>query len=387
MSSTLILSAQDVDKLVKEISPKRLIDLMRTVFQTLSASHEQQSPPSTSPLLLETTIQTPHRASIETPKHTTLFMPSRMSSQGTAIKIVSVPKAGGGDGLPATTVVIDEATGGIKAIVNARNLTAQRNAAGSLLATSMFIPKYNLIQEPMTLVCFGAGAQIAAHVRLFLTHYDEATSDRTITRCVIVNRSDNVRLQTLVHDLRRGHPNVRVTSYAFTWDPVATTMSTQHAEVEAAVRSADMIVCATSSETPLFPSSWMTDPNSSSLRRRCCHINLVGSYKPTMCEIDSELVRRARFILVDSKTACAKEAGELISTPGMVVISKAGEPEIVDERVVEIGAFTAPLHDDEGEGGVTIFKSVGVGAQDVAIASLIVGMAEQKHIGIKVPFE
>lgn len=55
-------------------------------------------------------------------------MPGRINHR-TAIKIVSVPTAGG-DGLPGTTLVMDEETGHVRAVVNARKLTALRNAAG-----------------------------------------------------------------------------------------------------------------------------------------------------------------------------------------------------------------------------------------------------------------
>lgn len=57
-----------------------------------------------------------------------LFMPGRVDRK-TAIKIVSVPTSGG-DGLPGTTLIMDEVSGRVRAVVNARRLTAQRNAAG-----------------------------------------------------------------------------------------------------------------------------------------------------------------------------------------------------------------------------------------------------------------
>jgi len=83
--------------------------------------------------------------------HTALFMPARLGPPtieltsfasevatnntlgDTAIKVVSVPKQSGIYGLPATTLVLDEVTGGVKAVVNARKLTALRNAAGTPL--------------------------------------------------------------------------------------------------------------------------------------------------------------------------------------------------------------------------------------------------------------
>ncbi|KAH9161631.1 hypothetical protein EDB89DRAFT_2029959 [Lactarius sanguifluus] len=61
----------------------------------------------------------------------------------------------------------------------------------------------------------------------------------------------------------------------------------QHREssIEAAVRQADRICCATSSTSPLFPSEWV---------RPGAHVVLVGSYKLEMVEVDTALIRRAR---------------------------------------------------------------------------------------------
>ncbi len=82
-------------------------------------------------------IQTPQRTAINSPFHTTLFMPARLSLPqytlgGTSVKVVSVPlKEGDTRGLPATTLVLNEESGAVDAVVNARELTALRNAAGS----------------------------------------------------------------------------------------------------------------------------------------------------------------------------------------------------------------------------------------------------------------
>jgi len=111
----LVLSSADVDALVAEISPDELTQLMGAVFRRVSE---------------KSGVDMPHRLSIQTKSHNTLFMPSRVDTYGTAVKIVSVPTSGGSSGLPGTTLVMDEASGGVKAVVNARNLTAIRTAAG-----------------------------------------------------------------------------------------------------------------------------------------------------------------------------------------------------------------------------------------------------------------
>jgi hypothetical protein len=112
----LVLSRSDVDALIAGISPGELVQLMADVFRRVSTSSG---------------IDMPHRLSVQTGSHNILFMPSRIDPYGTAIKVVSVPTLGGLNGLPATTLVMDEASGGVRAVVNARSLTAIRTAAGT----------------------------------------------------------------------------------------------------------------------------------------------------------------------------------------------------------------------------------------------------------------
>lgn len=111
------------------------------------------------------------------------------------------------------------------------------------------------------------------------------------------------------------------------------------------------------------------------------HINLIGSYTPEMAEVDNELIRRAQKVLVDSRLACLREAGEIID---------AG---VSTEDIVEIGEIVEETGEGkEGEamkvkaaGDVTIFKSVGVGVQDVAIAKIVVEKASSMGVGTKIP--
>lgn len=128
--SLLVLSAADVREVVSSFSTIFLQDLMGHVFLAIShlggiSTSEDNSD-----------IQTPHRTTIDMTSHTTLFMPARISSsqlslEGTSIKVVSVPrKQDDIRGLPATTLVLNEDTGAVEAVVNSRELTALRNAAG-----------------------------------------------------------------------------------------------------------------------------------------------------------------------------------------------------------------------------------------------------------------
>lgn len=111
----LILSAEDVATVTSSLSPDTLMSLMADVFVR---AHYQDR------------VALPHRTSIDTNAYTTLFMPAHLDGYGTAIKIVSVPGPEGGEGVHATTIILDEKSGTVKAIINADSLTALRTAAG-----------------------------------------------------------------------------------------------------------------------------------------------------------------------------------------------------------------------------------------------------------------
>ncbi|KAJ7119630.1 NAD-binding protein [Mycena epipterygia] len=357
--SLLCLSAADVARVTSNFSPEALQSLMAHVFSVLSRS-DAENPSS----------YTPARIVFPTQNHTALFMPARIaqpeSLRGTSIKVVCVPTSPADPrGLPASTLVLDEDTGAVKAILNAANLTALRNAAGSLLSTNLVGPR-----NPTALVAFGAGAQVEAHLLLHLRAFP------SIRTCTIVNRSVNERASKLVDLLRARFPAVDTSCISNDAN-----VPTENLALKDALLSANLIICATSSTVPLFPSSWVADGS---------HVVLIGSYKPTMHEVDGDLVRRAISsdagrLLVDSRSACLEEAGELIA---------AG---IEENQVVEIGnlvSFDAdggllldparqppPAQSGNTTGPVTIFKSVGVGLQDVAIACAVVQKAEEMGIG------
>jgi ornithine cyclodeaminase/alanine dehydrogenase-like protein (mu-crystallin family) len=126
--SLLVLSLSDVDAITSTFSPQDLQLLMADVFALISSKGQH--------------VSMPPRIVIPTIHHTALFMPAHIGSTdldisnpvfalgGTAVKVVCVPAESDPRGLPGTTLVLDEVTGGVKAVVNARNLTALRNAAG-----------------------------------------------------------------------------------------------------------------------------------------------------------------------------------------------------------------------------------------------------------------
>ncbi|KXN83257.1 Ketimine reductase mu-crystallin [Leucoagaricus sp. SymC.cos] len=359
--SLLILSAADVRQVVSSFDTNFLQDLMARVFTSISRAEVN----STSG---EASIQAPHRTAINMASHTTLFMPARIpdprsSLEGTSIKVVSVPRRQGDvRGLPATTLVMNEDTGAVDAVVNARELTALRNAAGSLLSTTLVG-----VNKPENIVLFGAGKQIESHINVFLRHF------RSMKTCTIVNRTLNERALDLYRSATEAFP--RVTFHLIS--------QLETDSIRKAVQEANIIICATPSTSPLFPSSWVASGT---------HVVLVGSYTSVMQEVEEVLVKRAiptahpnaskridQVLLVDSREACMKEAGDLIKAGidqasmlevGELILQKGGEgPTEMSSPSVE----SIPM---DFAGPVTMFKSVGVGLQDVVMSKEVVSYAK-----------
>lgn len=108
-----------------------------------------------------------------------------------------------------------------------------------------------------------------------------------------------------------------------------------------------------------------------------------------MREVDSELVRRAMgdgLLLVDSRTACAAEAGELIEAgvDGSQVVEIGELVKVSEQGELSLLDWEAKGEGHRGAGPITMFKSVGVGLQDVAIACAVVDKAEHMVIGTRV---
>jgi ornithine cyclodeaminase/alanine dehydrogenase-like protein (mu-crystallin family) len=120
MSDLIVLTARDVDSIVSTLDLKAAVHSQGVVFEAYSSPPKSEIP----------AIQTPQRLNIQSERATSLFMPARVAGTGTACKIVSVPRNGGSEGLPGTTLVMDD-EGRVRGVVNARKLTALRNACGT----------------------------------------------------------------------------------------------------------------------------------------------------------------------------------------------------------------------------------------------------------------
>lgn len=128
-----------------------------------------------------------------------------------------------------------------------------------------------------------------------------------------------------------------------------------------AIRHADIIVTATFSKDPVLESSWV---------RAGVHINAMGSNNPERRELPADLIGRADLIVVDSIEQARIESGDLLLA--------WDDEDWHSERLVELkDALT--VHRQET--GITIFKSNGLGVEDVAAGAFVYEKAREAGIG------
>jgi ornithine cyclodeaminase len=202
-------------------------------------------------------------------------------------------------------------------------------------------------QDARTLALFGAGGQALAQVWAVCVA-------RPVERIWLMNRTRE-RAERLAVELR-----------AF-GAPIPTDVRIAGSPGEA-LSEADVVCCATGSAAPLFDDGDL---------RAGAHINGIGSYRANMREVPGATVARAR-VIVDQRAAAWAEAGDL-------VVAR-------DERLIDEGHVAGELGEvvlgriagrvDDGQ--ITLFKSVGNAAQDVAAAHVIRARACELGLGTEI---
>jgi ornithine cyclodeaminase/alanine dehydrogenase-like protein (mu-crystallin family) len=118
-----------------------------------------------------------------------------------------------------------------------------------------------------------------------------------------------------------------------------------------AVEGADVVVTATWSKDPVIDAAWVKD------RALVC---AVGSNDPARREIPAELIWDST-IVADDVEQCRIEAGDLL-----LALDETGW-----SKVVPLADVVAEKRKPGAEHRVTVFKSVGLGLEDVAAGALI----------------
>lgn len=123
-------------------------------------------------------------------------------------------------------------------------------------------------------------------------------------------------------------------------------------DLAAAVRGADIVTCATMSQTPVLRGEWL---------RPGTHVDLIGAYTPAMREADDAVMRRGR-IFCDNRETVMNHIGELMDPLRDGVI---GPGDVVAD-FYDLSAFSR--HDDAE---ITVFKNGGGAHLDLMVSRWI----------------
>lgn len=255
-----------------------------------------------------------------------LLMPSA-SARSVGVKVASVAPDNPSLGLEriqAWYVLLDAATLTPSVLLDGTALTTLRTPAVSAVAMDLLAPEPT---SGVSAVVFGTGPQGVAHVEAL----------RAIRE---------VRAVTVV-----GRRTEALDEVAAELGDIATARAGTDS-VEAAVRGAGVVVCATTAPEPLFDGSWVRDG--------ACVV-AIGSHEPTWRELDTGLMVRSKVIVEDLATA-RREAGDVVMAEaehGRPLSGMHGLAELVRGEVGR--ASDRP----------NVFKSVGMAWQDLVVAELV----------------
>ena len=312
MSGTPFLDARAI---VDAVPIGELVDAVEGAFRAVAAGSDRS----------------PLRFHVPLDHGDLLLMPGvRAGGTGTSVKLVTVTPDNAARGRPTVQAVVcwfDATTGEPLALLDGPTVTAMRTGAASGVATRLLARR-----DAATLTVIGAGAQAEWQVRA-------VQAVRAIERVLVCSRTPESRARLAE----------RIGS-------LTGVEARAEADVETAVRNADIVCCATTSASPVFDAAWL---------RPGAHVNGIGAYRLGMVELPPELFGMASTVTVDSREAALSEAGDLVAAIDRGLCREAD--------LVEIGSIEPQWVESRDPQAITAFKSVGLAIQDVAATELIVG--------------
>jgi ornithine cyclodeaminase len=256
------------------------------------------------------------------------------------VKLVSLfpgNPAAGYSSHQGAVVLFEAEHGSAVAMMNAGLLTAIRTAAASAVATRALAR-----EDSGILAIVGAGEQ-ARH------HLDAMLAVRPVSEVRIAARRREAA-EAFAEEASRRHPALSFITGT---------------DVAAAVAGADIVCTVTAASEPVLFGEWIAPGT---------HLNVVGASIPSKREIDEEMVARSS-IFVDYRPSTFAQAGEIIGAIESGRITK-------DHVLAEIGEVLC--EDRAGRGTrdeITLYRSLGIAAQDLACAAHCLEAARAAGIG------
>jgi ornithine cyclodeaminase len=233
-------------------------------------------------------------------------------------------------GIPShgsTTLLLDNATGFPKALINAHFLNGMRTAAANAVAA-----RYSSNPNATHMAIFGAGSQARFEV-------DALCQVREIKHVSIVNRGSKK-------------------AAIFAEELEAKGLQATICNARQAIENAHLVTTVTASRQPLFEAQWVKPGT---------HISAMGSDAPGKQEIPPELFSQARLFCDNHDQS-----------------TRIGEFQYVTEElkptITEIGEIISQKANLFSQNQVTLFDSSGIGLQDVAVAGQLLTLAKQSDL-------
>ena len=252
-----------------------------------------------------------------------LIMPAA-AGNAAGVKLVGIQPANPQRGLPIIQgiyVLFDMRIGQPIALLDGAALTTLRTPMISALATDALAR-----DDVRTLGVIGTGPQAVAHVRAMRVVRPD------LDRVVVAGRTAE-HVDRVVTELREAGESARSGGYA---DAAA----------------CDIVCAATRSDAPLFG---LADVKAG------VHVNLVGSYRLDLREVDADLIGAAT-VTVDDRAAAMAEAGDL----HLAVQEGAWSWDRLTGDLTDLASGRVRR---SSAGEITLFKSVGLAVQDLVIAT------------------
>jgi ornithine cyclodeaminase/alanine dehydrogenase-like protein (mu-crystallin family) len=210
------------------------------------------------------------------------------------------------------------------ALIDGAALTGFRTAAVSALATRILAPR-----DATRLVIFGAGVQAQYHLKAM-------AAVRPVGQVTIVNR-DAERAAQLIEMAR------------------VLGLDACRGGAES-VAEADIVCTCTTSFIPVFDGSLLSAG---------AHVNAIGSYHSDARELDDHTAARGRWF-VEDRASAFEEAGDVLMP---IARGAVGVDFVLDDLFGLCAGAVGRTSADE----ITVFKSVGLAIEDLAIAEALLG--------------
>ena len=289
-------------------------------------------------------VEMPLRSRVHIPGNegVLLTMPAAIPDDGEmAVKLVSVFGKNPARGLPlihGVVLVLDTENGQILSLMDGETLTAIRTGAGVGVATDILAPS-----ESKTVAIIGSGKQAASQL-------DAVCTVRDIQQAWVYSPNP---------EHAQGFVKEMTGLGSITENVRAETSSAK------AIKDADIVCTATTSTTPVISFEHL---------KLGAHVNAVGSFQPTMQEIDEETISKA-LVVVDSRESALVETGDIVTPLKHGLIT----PEHIHAEIGEIINGTKSGRSSLEQ--LTFFKSCGVAVQDTVTAGIALKNAERENLG------